>query len=293
MNRFFINLIGKSLLKFVLYNKNEKDYKKPDNIEVFNDIPYTTRDGNTLTMNVFKPKSEKKLPVVIDIHGGGLVIGTKEIDRNISLEIASRGYIVCSLEYRLVPEVKVYEQFADICAGIDFAKKYLSDSEADFSRAYMFGESAGGFLAVYSAAMCNSADLQKAVGYDASEIKFKAMALIGGMLYTKKHDALGLLANSFYGKDKKAKDFLSYTNPENSQIINNIAPCLLITSKHDFIGKYSRVYSRALKKNGNDYELLDMGKGRKLKHVFPVVHPEYVESQQVIDKIDEWFKKHE
>lgn len=32
-------------------------------------------------------------------------------------QLAKRGYLVCSLEYRLIPAVRVYEQFDDVWAA--------------------------------------------------------------------------------------------------------------------------------------------------------------------------------
>ena len=294
MNDKVLEILSKGLNNIVVGGDEPNETLMPPEIEAETDIPYKTRDGKILFMDVFKPKTEPgvELPVVIDVHGGGLIAGNKELDRGLSIEVAKRGYLVCSLEYRLVPAVNIYEQVADICAGMDFVGRHLLNYDVDYTRIYMLAESAGAYLATYATAMRHSRVLQKAIGYEASAMRIKAMAMLGGMFYTRQRDVVGIMASTFYGKDERARNIAPYTNPEHPQVIYNLPPCLLVTSKADFLRKYSYEFGRALRENDIDYEILDMGDDKKLKHVFAVVHPEYPESQSVIDAMDRWFRKY-
>lgn len=49
-----------------------------------------------LSMDVYKPVGEVKepLPIILDVHGGGLIAGRKEQNRNLGIQLARRGYIV-------------------------------------------------------------------------------------------------------------------------------------------------------------------------------------------------------
>jgi hypothetical protein len=85
----------------------------------------------------------------------------------------------------------VYEQFDDVCAGMDCIGRKLVDFDVDFTRIYMVAESAGAYLATYVAAMKKSKALQDAIGYEPTRMKIRAMGLICGMFYTTRHDALG------------------------------------------------------------------------------------------------------
>ena len=105
-------------------------------------------------------------------------------------QLAKRGYLVCSLEYRLIPNVRVYEQFDDVCAGMDCVGRKLVEFDVDFTRIYMVAESAGAYLATYVAAMKNSKALQNAIGYEPTKMHIKAMGLISGMFCTSRKDAL-------------------------------------------------------------------------------------------------------
>lgn len=289
-----ISIIVKGIDKKLKKNQ-ENAFCPPDGIESHLDIPYRNRDGKTLLMDLYKPVTRpgQELPVIVAVHGGALIYGDKSLARGLCQLLAARGYLVCALEYHLFPAVSIYQQIADVCAGMDFVGEYLLNYDVDYTRLYLLGVSAGAYLATYSAAMHYSRVLQDAVGYKASRMHFKAMAMIGGMFYTRRKDMIGLACRAFYGKDERSRRIAPYTNPEHPQVIYNLAPCYLVTSKADFLQKYSYEFCRALEENGIDHELLDMGDDKRLGHAFPTLHPEYPESSVVADKIAAWFKRYE
>lgn len=259
-------------------------------------IPYKNRSGKQLLMDIYEPITEKgtELPVIVNIHGGGLIDGNKNLSEGFCRQLAKRGYLVFSLEYRLIPDVRVYEQFDDVCAGMDCVGKKLVDFDVDLTRIYMVAESAGAYLAAYAAAMKNSALLQKAIGYPPTKMRFKAMGLISGMFYTTRKDQVGrFLSRSYYGNDIRSKQMAKFTNPEHPEIINNIPPCYLITSKADMLERYTLDFAGELGNKGIEHFLRHMGSDPKLIHAFPVLRPDLPESVRVIDEIIDWFKKHE
>lgn len=225
---------------------------------------------------------------------GGLIDGNKNLSEGFCRQIAKRGYLVCSLEYRLIPSVRVYEQFDDVCAGMDCIGRKLVDFDVDFTRIYLVAESAGAYLATYVAAMKKSRVLQDAIGYKPTHMTFKAMGLISGMFYTTRRDSLGwFLSRSIYGKDERSKAMAEYTNPEHPEIIYNIPPCYLITSKADMLERYTLDFAGTLGNKGVEHFLRHMGSDPKLIHAFPVLRLDFSESERVIDEIIGWFRKHE
>ena len=267
-----------------------------DGVEEFHDIPYFNRTGKQLFMDIFKPADlpeETELPVIVNIHGGGLIMGDKKFSAGFCRLLARRGFLVFSLEYRLIPAVKVYEQLDDVCAGMDCVGAKLVDFNVDIRRIFMVAESAGAYLAAYASAMKNSKVLQDAIGYPPSRMRFRALGLISGMFYTTRRDKVGLvLSRSFYGHDQRSRDIAKYTNPENPEIIYNIPPCYLITSKADFLERYTLDFAGELGNKGVEHYLRHMGSYSKLIHAFPVMRPDYPESERVADEIVEWFRLH-
>ena len=267
----------------------------PDGINEYTNIAYTNHSGKELLMDIFEPIVEKgtELPVIVNIHGGGLIGGSKNLSVGFCRQLATRGYLVFSLVYRLIPEVRVYEQFDDVCAGMDCIGRKLVEFDVDFTRIYMVAESAGAYLATYVAAMKHSEALQKAIGYEPTKMIFRAMGLISGMFYTTRNDMLGrFLSGSIYGKDARSKEMAQYTNPEHPEIIHNIPPCYLITSKADMLERYTLDFAGELGNKGIEHHLRHMGSDPKLLHAFPVLNPALPESERVIDEIVDWFKKH-
>ena len=168
--------ITKRKLKKAL-NMGEVKEVSSEGLREYRDISYNNRSGKELLMDIFEPIVEKgiELPVIVNIHGGGLIGGSKNISAGFCRQLAKRGYLVFSLEYRLIPDVRVYEQFDDVCAGMDCIGRKLVEFDVDFTRIYMVAESAGAYLATYVAAMKRSEALQKAIGYKPTNMVFRAM----------------------------------------------------------------------------------------------------------------------
>ena len=264
-------------------------------IKEHRDIPYKNSAGKKLLMDIFEPETESgtELPVIINIHGGALIEGNKNFSVGFCRQLAKRGYLVFSLEYRLIPDVRVYEQFDDVCAGMDCVGRKLVDFDVDFSRIYVVAESAGAYLATYVTAMKKSVILQKAIGYSPTKMRFKALGLISGMFYTTRKDQVGrFLSRSYYGNDARSKRMAEFTNPEHPEIIYNIPPCYLVTSKADMLERYTLDFAGELGNKGVEHYLRHMGSDRKLIHAFPVLRPDLPESERVIDEIVHWFQKH-
>ena len=109
-----------------------------ESIEEQLDNAYVNRMGVPLAMDIFKPKVDPntELPVIIVIHGGGLVMGDRKISRQFSRSLAEKGYLVFSIEYRLVPRANVCEQLDDVCAGMDLIGRKLVEFNVDFTRIF-------------------------------------------------------------------------------------------------------------------------------------------------------------
>jgi acetyl esterase/lipase len=277
------------------FNPGDVKEVSSEGLREYRDVPYNNRLGKELLMDIFEPVVEEgtELPVIVNIHGGGLIGGNKNLSVGFCRQLAKRGYLVFSLEYRLIPAIRVYEQFDDVCAGMDCIGKKLVDFDVDFTRIYMVAESAGAYLATYVAAMKKSEALQKAIGYQPTNMVFKAMGLISGMFYTTRKDMLGyFLSRSIYGKDARSIAMAEYTNPEHPEIIYNIPPCYLITSKADMLERYTLDFAGELGNKGIEHYLRHMGSDPKLLHAFPVLNSSLPESERVIDEIVGWFEKH-
>ena len=72
----------------------------PKHIQLDRDIVYAVMDGHELKLDIAYPKANKgKTPAIIDIHGGGWVLGDK--NPNEAITFAKNGFVGISIQYRL------------------------------------------------------------------------------------------------------------------------------------------------------------------------------------------------
>ena len=258
-----------------------------DDVAEIHNVAYVNREEVALTMDVFEPKNLKgtELPVIIAVHGGGLFMGDRSLERPYCRMLAHKGYLVFSLEYRLAPKAKLSQQLDDVCAGMDHVGKLLVNYDVDFERIFLVADSAGAYLACYVSAMHKSPKLQDAIGYKASKMVYSAVGFICGMFYTQ-----DVLKDQIYGDKRDDEQFLKYMDIEHPEIIDNIPPAFLITSCGDSFNNYSLKFNKALRRRGKSSRLVYVG-DEELFHVFPITNPEHPRSVEVTDKMLEWFEE--
>ena len=274
-------------------DKIKNDEQAPEGVTEELDIAYINRDGVPLAMDIIRPDVDDnvELPVIVTIHGGGLVFGDRRITRSFNRILAKAGYLTFSIEYRLTPRANVCEQLDDVCAGMDFVGKLLLRYNVDFSRVFLVAESAGAYLGTYVAAMKNSVNLQQAIGYKPTRMRFRALGFVSGMFYTQRNDPLGmLLSDQFYGQKQADEAFLRYMDPEHPEIVRNLPPVFFITSQGDFLNSYTIDYHDALSRAGKQTRLLYYS-GKDLGHAFVTISPELEQSQDAIGKMLAWFEE--
>ena len=92
-----------------------KRFSIPDGVDMYLDIEYVNDQNEAHRLDVFRPSEspDKELPIIFNVHGGGLIMGCKEFNRYFCARLCKLGYVVFSIEYRLVPEYTFYHQRTD------------------------------------------------------------------------------------------------------------------------------------------------------------------------------------
>lgn len=88
-------------------------------------------------------------PVLVMVHGGAWVLGDKAMPAMIQPKAAywtQQGYVVVSVNYRLVPQVRPHEQAEDVARALAFVQREAAAWGADGRRVVLMGHSAGGHL---------------------------------------------------------------------------------------------------------------------------------------------------
>lgn len=274
--------------------KRSREYHVPDGIEIVRDISYIPDGRASHLMDIYRPHhTDAPLPVIVNLHGGGLLLCTKDVNRPFCCEIAKRGFLVFSVDYPLVPEADIPGMIRDVSAGMDVVNSLLSEYGGDPKRVYLVGDSAGALLAVYAAAAQKNTPLAAAIGMNPNKLNVQALALISGMYYTTSNDNVGLfLKKDFYGQNWKRHPMMPYVHPDCPEVAGNLPPCFLITSKLDNLRHYTMKFHRGLQAVKNDCQLLDFPKDSDLQHDFMIVKPEHPAAQDGLDKMCAFLLQH-
>lgn len=111
---------------------------------------YKRVDGVPLHADVYRSRRTRMQPILVWLHGGALIFGTREQILGDLRSLCQReGYTLVSFDYRLAPETKLPEIIADVRDGL----RWIRDQgptlfRSDPRRMVVGGESAGGYLAL-------------------------------------------------------------------------------------------------------------------------------------------------
>ena len=253
-----------------------------------------TADGQSFYMETFKPvhSGAGKLPVIIDIHGGGFVREDRRFRRQYLTAMASRGFLAFGFDYILSADTSIRRETKNICSVLDVVCKRMKDFNTDPERIFMTGDSAGAYLALYIAAMQKSEKLCSVIGCRPPELDITALGLHSGMFYIDRYDPGGwLLSTHICAMSKKDIEFRrKYIVPECDEVIKNLPPVFLSTSRGDIINDYTLSYHQALRRAGKKSHLVYKG-SNDLMHAYASILPYRSESIDVLDNMTLWFEE--
>ena len=273
--------------------KHDKENPFPnDKVKISENISYLD-DNKFHLMDIYQPyNNEKILPIIINIHGGGFLLGKKEVNKLYCAELAQKGYIVFCVEYPLSPKAKIIDILNDLIIAINKINEIAKDYNGDNNNLYLTGDSAGAYLCVYLSALKNNPNLNHLLKIENKIIpSIKGLGLISGMFYTNKFDQIGVFVPKLiYGKNYKKNYNSAYYNIENKEIISYLSPCFLVTNKGDFLRHYSVNFSKTLAKHNIKYKLLNINSKKMLPHAFVAMLPETEEAKIANNEMIEFFK---
>jgi len=266
----------------------------PSGITEITDIPYIEDGHWGHLMDIYYPQDTvDQLPLIIDIHGGGFLYGNKELNKLYGYHLAQKGFAVCNMNYRLAYEdAKVPEQIRDISAALCWLSQNISKYPIDQDKVFIMGDSAGAVHAVMAVLISKSSRLQQVYDVPPVQLDFKAMALISGMMcFDKKSILYWGLRSICFDRGYKRQD--TYKNMIFSSLaeIKDLPPVFLATSEEDELKYMTYDFENVLKENGVCNQLVCAPKveGRRLGHVFSILNPDFEESDELINKMTDFF----
>jgi acetyl esterase/lipase len=121
----------------------------PATIRSQTNLTYCTENGRALQLDVFYPKGKRRqrFPGVLLVHGGGWRSGDRNQHVPIAQQLAARGFVAVTAEYRLSPEAPYPAAVQDLKTALRWLRAHARPYALDTSRVAVWGFSAGGQLA--------------------------------------------------------------------------------------------------------------------------------------------------
>lgn len=280
-------------LLFKLMAKNERDKYKvmQEELDKNNTLSDNIEEIINDKYSIYYDKNNTDIKdIIINIHGGGLMMGNKEFNKYYNALYADKGYLVFSLEYTLVPEADVYQELNEIARSIDEIYDIANKYNGDNNNIFLTADSAGAFLALTTVVLKNSTEMADYYNVKPTNVNIKGLGLMSGMYYTTLNDNIGIfISNQMYGTFYRFTKIKEFANPKYTAK-QNLVPIYMTTTDGDYLKDYTINFYNLLKDNNKEV-YLKVFEDENLEHAFQVFHPEYKETINTVELFDEFFKK--
>ena len=175
----------------------DKGLNIPDDIEYIKDIRYG-KNKKYHVLDICWPKcidervinrGKDKLPVIVNVHGGGYVYGNKEVYQFYAAHLAQKGFAVINYNYRLAPRYKFPSPLEDLNEVIKWSLKNQDDYPVDTENVFLIGDSAGAQIACQYGCIYSNSEYEKIMGIAKPKVTIKALSLACGTYDLKKRIA--------------------------------------------------------------------------------------------------------
>lgn len=133
---------------------NENSKFVADSNFVKQTFTYKTAGNLAIKADVYRLAVDDLRPVIVWIHGGALIFGSREtLPEDERQQFLQAGYVIVAIDYRLAPETKLPE----IVKDVEDAHRWVRDKgptlfRIDPDRMAVVGQSGGGYLAFMAGA---------------------------------------------------------------------------------------------------------------------------------------------
>jgi acetyl esterase/lipase len=123
--------------------------RRPPEVEKVMDVPFFESGPLRLCLDVYRHRSHPTgCPVLLQVHGGGWVIGDKR-EQGLPLmhHLAARGWLCVTANYRLSPPGVFPDALCDLKHALAWIRRHVAEVGGDPGFVAITGESAGAHLA--------------------------------------------------------------------------------------------------------------------------------------------------
>lgn len=281
--------VGKMLRRFEKSDAEKLAGKAlPAGVTAQKDIPYCNDNVRGHLLDVYWPEIiDHKLPVVIDIHGGGFMSSYKELNRLFGYHLAKRGFLVFNLNYRLAYyDTKVPGLIGDIAMATHWISEHLEQYNGDRGKVFLSGHSAGGVLAVMEALIAVNLRIRQLFQIaDGGFERYQGLVLDCGMMffYKKSIGYWGMRTMCFdrgYLKQAYYQNMIWNQIPE----IRSLPKTFLISNAKDELRQMTLDFKKVLEQNHVEHTM-NFQAGKALGHMAVIYNPGLTECSEVLDEM--------
>jgi acetyl esterase/lipase len=228
----------------------------PGAIRVTRGVRFSNADGVPLSLDVYRPPTDKPAPVVMQIYGGSWQTGSPASDEWFSRFFAQRGYLVVAIDYRHAPEWIWPEQIVDTRTALYWISESSPKFGGDPSRIVVVGRSAGAQLAMRLAYQEGPSAIRGVVNF------YGPVDLADGWRNPPRPDPAnvrGILEAFIGGTPERKPEHYRHASPI-TWVSMESAPTLSLYGARDHIveARYGRQLDGALRKVGVTSVLLEL-----------------------------------
>ncbi len=246
-------------------------------------VVYAHADGRPMKMTLYIPEDgeRRQRPGMVLIHGGAWILGTRYQQAWYCRQFARAGFVVMTIDYRLMPRFAFPKCLYDSKAAVRWLRLNAEELRIDPDRIVTFGASAGGHLAALLATTAPEDGLEGSENAGPSSSVRAAISLYGAVDLTcyRDHPLHGPLSGiarklmlDFIGRENvapagttwEAASPITYARPDT-------APIMFVHGKTDKLVHFeqSRRFYERLREMGVPTRLIALP---RRGHGFDYVH---------------------
>lgn len=306
----FYNYFKKSFLSFKdMFYKLDKERLEsqvfPTDVEI-KTFSYSSEFHEMKQFNLYKHQNASiNDPLIICIHGGAWVYGTKDLDSLFCCYLAQQGFNVVAPSYRLVDEVNLKGIQEDIFEFLRYVEKEKETLGITFDNVFLTGDSAGGQLALTTYIISSDKNLKDVLNIETQNFEFKAVCLNHSVCYLdragtiRKHPFLSKISIPGFKRimfTKNYKKDIWYNSISKPPLYINkdreLVPLLIVTSENDEDYYYQSVLLKDYLESQNINFSYYLEKNIDADHVFNIKYPYDDLGSKCNDYIATFFKKY-
>jgi len=195
-------------------------------VNVIPNLVYEEESGALL--DIYVPEdADDSMPVILWIHGGGYVGGSKDSRKDYAMTLAYEGYVVANMDYALAPQQLYPGPIFQANAALDYLQQHAADFGGDMSRIFIGGDSAGAQIASQLSAVSSNSNLASRMGIQPA---VDSDNLRGALLFCGLYDMTTVRATGFPNIDYFLNTYTGAAAFENFANIQELSTVRHITA---------------------------------------------------------------